>query len=448
MPALIPHSAGIRRSVFDFFALLYIEKRWDVAALMLAALLPIHKTFTNLVMLVIVGIAVMVTFRRSDREIPRKAFHYFLISVGFYLMMVVSLAYSADFSTGLNFVVANGYLFVYPLLLLVFARDVTGRYVNAILFAFCLACVSVVLYMHVEFFRAGLYTQFQQAEYRTLPFRDVTLAIGHHPTYATMWFMFACMFLIQYLVVMRVRGLLLWFIVLAVGIFIVTSVLLSVKVTTIAFLLAGLLTAYKLMRNKVAFLITGAAIIVVFAVAVVNVSFLRTRFIDEFRDTKFEPPVGLATNSLNIRVGIYHCAWSVFGDHWLVGTGIGDAQHFLNNCYDQFDTNVYRQDTYNTHNNYLAVAASTGVIGLGLFLVMLIFHWYKADRYNNLVFLIFLVIVMTTLTAENAIARNQGVVFYSLFCSLLARLNLQRDQHRYVNQNSSREAAALAGQKR
>lgn len=412
----------------NFISQLYQERRFDVLVLCLAAFFPLYKSFTNVVMLALLGIATIEFFRRSRMTISAQSVRYGLISSAFYLVMVFSLIYSSDVTTGLNFVVANAYLLLYPAFILVFGRDIQERHLNFILSLYTGACVVLAAYLHGVFFRAGLYHNFGEADYTTLPFRDVSVANDFHPTYVSMWFLFACLYILVFLIP-RWRHLAFWihFSGVMVVIFLIgTSILLSVKITTIAFAFACVVLIFKMLTNKVAVWLSLFLFIGAFLVAVTQLSFLRTRFVEEFKATEIAPPVGLATNSLNLRVGIYLCSWDVISQNWLIGTGIGDAQHALDDCYNSYSTNAYKERVYNTHNNYLGIAVSTGMIGLALFLFMLLFHLTRSIAYENLLFLLFLVFVMTVFMAENILSRNHGVVFYSLFCSLFTRLNLQR----------------------
>jgi O-antigen ligase len=273
----------------------------------------------------------------------------------------------------------------------------------------------------------GLFSSFKSAEYNDLPFRTALMSEGDHPTYVSMWYLFSCLLVLHRLfdrkssLRMKMLGML---VILVLG---STTLLLSAKVAIVAFFMAFLLLLYLYVKRKRDLLVIYALSATIFCVSIMQVSFLRARFIDEFNVTQLKPPVGLATTSLNLRVGVYLCSWKVFMNNILIGVGIGDSQHELNSCYNQYDTNAYREGAYNTHNNYLAFAVSGGIIGLGLFLLNMGFHLNRSAALNNRLFLIFLVFFMILLIGENILSRNHGVVFYSLFCALLARQNLQNE---------------------
>ena len=424
------YKEGALNKILELFTDLDGERRYDVFVLMAAAMFPIHRSFTSVVILAVFGLVSIIMFgkRYVDKGPVVIRTRYFLISTAYFLVAVLSLSYSRDFKVGLDFVVANSYLLFYPLFIFFFSRRFSERHISLVIFSFILACLLLTGFLHWKFYISGLYTDVGQRNYSIFPFRNVLLENRFHPTYVSMWLLFAALYLIHFVLVRR-NGLI-WTVLLAACtcLFVFTSILMSVKITTVGFMLGILALVYRMVKNKAVVVGVSGALLILFTIAITQISFLRARFIDEFVETKMEAPVGLATNSLNIRVGIYQCSWKVFRDNWLVGTGIGDAQHELNACYDGFNTDAYREGNYNTHNNYLGIAVATGVIGLVLFVLMFGFHFKHAVVNDNIVFVMFLILVVVSLLGENILSRHQGVVFYSLFCSLFASQNIQLEK--------------------
>lgn len=412
---------------------LYQTRRFDVAMLMAAALFPVYRTFVSVVMLGLVGVAVfgLYLYHRSTRRlnITRVTWIHLAITVGYYVILILSLLYSSNASEGAKFVLSNSYLLIYPLIVLPFMEAISSRHLRLIHGSFVAGCVLLCMYIHYLFFRAGLYLHFRRAEYNDLPFRTVLMDNEYHPTYVSMWLLYGSLFLILFLYqekdisTSKRLG-----IVFVIGFFVITTTLLSAKIAIIAFVCGICILIFRMIANKVILALALAGLILAVFILVLNVSFLKSRFIDEFNSTELKPPIGLHTNSLNIRVGIYECSWKLFNENWLAGVGVGDTQPMLNSCYDSFDTEVYKESSYNTHNYYFFMGVSTGTVGLALFLLMQLFHLVKSIKLDNTLFIIFVVFVGVCLLAENILSRHHGVVFYSLFCSVLAKLNLQKHQ--------------------
>ncbi len=125
-------------------------------------------------------------------------------------------------------------------------------------------------------------------------------------------------------------------------------------------------------------------------------------------------------NTLNIRTGIYHCSLSLIKNNWFTGVGPGEVQRKLNSCYEQYPTNVYRLNNYNTHNEYLNHWLSFGIAGLLAFLLIFLMPAYFGLQEKQFIYPLFLLFMFICCMTENLLARQTGVIFYTFFNSLLA----------------------------
>jgi O-antigen ligase len=428
--------------IFGDLKELFHQKRFDILLLMVIAFFPIYRYSFSGVLMPIFGVSVIILhyFKRPkfQKNTFFEKFRYFLITAGFFLILAVSILYTSNREFGLLILVHGLYLIIYPFLFIFFVEDITKKHLQQIFFSFLTACGVYFVYIQYSFFNAGLYTNFRPAEFNELPFRDVvmTLPFGSiHPTYISMWFLFSALYLIHFLFENKTSVYVQILIIVGICVLVFSSVILSVKITMLAFFFSSLLLFYLMVKNKLVMGLSVLMIVIVFIFGVFNISFLRARFVDEFKATELKPPVGLATNSLNIRVGIFDCSVEVFKDNWLFGTGVGDSQEELNKCYTSFQTNVYKEHNYDTHNNFFDIAIATGIIGLLAFVGMLVFHISESIRYGNTLFLVFLAFMVVCMLPENILSRNHGVVFYSLFSSLFIKQNLI---HRTFNDRSKR----------
>ncbi|MEJ7645950.1 MAG: O-antigen ligase family protein [Chryseolinea sp.] len=408
-------------------------RRYDILLLMAAVIFPLYKTGVTAALIVpLLAICSLYQYfitesPKSPGEFKTRIWH-FTITVGFYLLTLLSFIYTSDIEDGVRTLRYNVYLLLFPLFIILLGGNITDNYFKKICFSFVIGCAAFMVYVHCQFYGHGLYANFRPAEFNDLPFRKVLMNLPYaktHPTYMSMWFLFSSLFLIHYTIKNRVGTYFTLLATILVCLFVASSVLVSSKIAVLAFFCSLAVLIFQAIKNKLVAIVAFFILVVVFATALFNISFLRARFIDEFRATKFKPPVGLNTNSLNVRVGIFECSKTVFINNWLFGTGIGDAQNELNKCYDNFDTNFYREGKYNTHNNYFDIAITTGVLGLAAFLFMWTFHIVQAVRNGNSLFLVFLVFVLVCMLGENILSRYNGVVFYAIFNSLFVRLNLQ-----------------------
>lgn len=401
--------------------------------LILIACFPIYKSGMTSTLIILFSV-LSIYNSQTTHDVETKSFFkirlkYFLITVGFHLAMAFSLTYTSHVSEGISILVRSLPILILPLILFFFTNQISTQLLNRVLHGFLAACLIYLFYLHYEFYKAGLYLNFKPAQFYDLPFRDVILNLNYapaHPTYASIWFLFAALFLV-WQILRSPKISLLTAIYLVLILFLVgSSVLLSSKIAILGFFISLLVLLFYHLKSLLAKLLGLTAVIVVFLLAIFNISFLKSRFIDEYNATELKPPIGLATNSLNIRVGIFQCTSQTFNDNWLLGVGLGDVQTELNECYEQFDTDVYKTDTYNSHNEYLNIVLSCGIAGLILFIAMLTFHLTDSRRNGNVLFIVFLLFMIVCMMPENLLARHHGIMFYSLFSSLFIKQNLQK----------------------
>ena len=147
--------------------------------------------------------------------------------------------------------------------------------------------------------------------------------------------------------------------------------------------------------------------------------------ISETLNTKLEFPVGNNHNSTNVRFGIYNCAIELIQSNWLTGVGIGDTQDELNRCYEQYDTDIYKELNFNTHNTFFNFSVTAGILGL-IALLALYIKSFKSYRNWGLAVSFLALVIFSSLT-ENVFDRQLGIVFFCLFNSIFVFTNLRED---------------------
>ncbi len=134
-------------------------------------------------------------------------------------------------------------------------------------------------------------------------------------------------------------------------------------------------------------------------------------------------------NGTNTRIAIWKCAFEIWKANPLLGTGIGDRSGDLKKKYEEkkfwyaFNTNK------NTHNQYLDILISMGIIGLLLFL--LLFFIYPVCSFikqkQTLAIILFLLLAICLFT-ENMFDRYQGIIFIPFMLSLATKIVDEKDQ--------------------
>lgn len=143
----------------------------------------------------------------------------------------------------------------------------------------------------------------------------------------------------------------------------------------------------------------------------------RHRIAEMLNPQNFSAPAASGLdNGTNVRAGIYQCNWQILKEHWLIGVGTGDVQTELNECYSQYkNTDVYKNFQYNTHNEYLHVWFSAGIVGLLMFIASLYFSFANAVQNQKYIYLFFLLFICMCFFTENLLSRQAGIMFYIWF---------------------------------
>jgi len=98
-------------------------------------------------------------------------------------------------------------------------------------------------------------------------------------------------------------------------------------------------------------------------------------------------------NSVNLRLLEWQASWSIVKKSWLIGVGTGDGQDAMKRYYASFNASTMNMD-FNSHNQYFETLIELGMIGFFI--------------------LLFSLMCLT----ESMLARQKGIVFFTLFQSL------------------------------
>ena len=124
-------------------------------------------------------------------------------------------------------------------------------------------------------------------------------------------------------------------------------------------------------------------------------------------------------SSTNIRYSIYQIATSKIFESPIFGYGTGDFNDVLLEEYKKQSQILYNGE-YNSHNQYISFTLSLGILGLFVFIGFLIYNFRNAIIYKNKILVILIFIFGLTMTFENILEREDGVIFFSFFISFFS----------------------------
>jgi O-antigen ligase len=124
-------------------------------------------------------------------------------------------------------------------------------------------------------------------------------------------------------------------------------------------------------------------------------------------------------NELTLRLAIFKCATYVIKENPVFGTGVGDVMTDLVSAYRKVNFKFGFNNAYDPHNQYLRVCLGTGLVGLILFLTMLIAVLTRAFLSGDWLVVSFMTVFCISFLFESILERNNGVVIYAFFHSVL-----------------------------
>ena len=124
-------------------------------------------------------------------------------------------------------------------------------------------------------------------------------------------------------------------------------------------------------------------------------------------------------NSTNTRIAIWNCGKELWKNNLLLGVGIGDKKDELLKKFKENNFIYAFKTEKNTHNQFLDIAISYGIIGIFLFLFLYfiypLYYVFKTKTYFSISVFICLAFCFIT---ENMLDRLQGEVIIALVIPL------------------------------
>lgn len=127
---------------------------------------------------------------------------------------------------------------------------------------------------------------------------------------------------------------------------------------------------------------------------------------------------------ISSRLLIYKCAKTMMIEKPFFGFGFTEQQEGLNVCYDKIEMeteNYYKKEKLNTHNFYLFLILSGGLILCFVFLMMLYISFNLSIKSEAVYYFCFLTLITLLLFVENYLERMYGVFLFTLFNTLWYR---------------------------
>ncbi|SNR87920.1 O-antigen ligase [Flavobacterium sp. ov086] len=339
-----------------------------------------------------------------------------------FIIFAFSLLYSDDINTGIKFVVRLLPTVLFPVIFLFNDKN----FLNATRFSnvtsiYCLAVVLILIFLHL-----ALFHELYNSDLRFWDFRQhIESKIKVHGTYLAMWVGFAIIVLV-YKIKSKTSSKkypIVFLMIFMISYFFYWQYIIGSRMPFVATIIVCFFCLFK---NPKQMIIATFFVIVLTIILVSKVDRLGERF-EKLKTYNFSFPEGKYEDNYpnisneQIRNGIYYCSYETLKLEPILGYGIGDADAKLQSCYDEKFTNTdtYKIISYNSHNEYLNIILSSGILGLVLFLFSQYYFLKKALNRKIGIYISFLLFIFLNFCFENILSRHDGVIFFGFFNSLL-----------------------------
>jgi hypothetical protein len=143
------------------------------------------------------------------------------------------------------------------------------------------------------------------------------------------------------------------------------------------------------------------------------------RIYEVFWEIDFYKHTGQVDNhSVIQRIVYYRIAVSLIKSNFVFGVGTGDLPKEYLKYYQTHDTGIAKERWWQTHNQYLRVFVTFGVIGFAIFLIAFILPPFYERKWNSFYFLMVFLIIMLSFINEDTLETQAGATFVAYFYSL------------------------------
>jgi hypothetical protein len=122
-------------------------------------------------------------------------------------------------------------------------------------------------------------------------------------------------------------------------------------------------------------------------------------------------------HSVMQRLEFWKAARAIIKENWLTGVGTGDLDHAFQEEYDKSGSLLEKEFRWHSHNQFLSIFATFGILGLAWFLFSLIFPAIRLSKFHDFYFLSFFIIIMLSMLTEDTLETQAGVTVFAFFYS-------------------------------
>jgi hypothetical protein len=408
----------------------FFRKKIDRVPFFLLCLIcffPLFKIeFTSKVVFLFFTLSIVVKFKDSIQNFKETPVKHILINSGFYVFLIFTLTYSSDIGIAQKTIIRQSSLLLFPITIFYFVKPsrseiiVLGKIFVLANFFTCLYLIGFVL----NYYDVSNWNTLSNA-YAEFDFRGVinndTLK-EWHPGYIGLFILTSILILIEGLYSRSKKTgvfvniiLLLFF----------STILLLLNTRGVLYASALILPLYFILKAKTRKKRMFTLIVCIIIFGLIGF-FITNNYSLNYRLTlQIEKVVDWITtgkiseSGIDSRYYINKCNWALFTEKPFFGYGIGDIKYNLNNCYLDKEFFGVFEKRFNSHSIFFYLLLCGGILTIIPF-VILIFNNLRLSYLKKDSLYFFIIILLCIIgVSENYLVRLNGILFFSLFNSIL-----------------------------
>ena len=159
-----------------------------------------------------------------------------------------------------------------------------------------------------------------------------------------------------------------------------------------------------------------------------NISSLQGRLHELFWELDLYETTGDPNgHSLTQRFEFWKAAVGIIKENILIGVGTGDLEQAFDLQYDKMKSPLFKEWRLHSHNQYLSIAVSFGIIGLVWFLITLIYPMFICKKTSDYLYVTFFLIAVVSFLTEDTLETQAGVTFFAFFNSFFLFVNRKEE---------------------
>jgi glycosyltransferase involved in cell wall biosynthesis len=367
----------------------------------------------------------------GKKNTNKPLFLLFTFSI-LYVFYFISLLYSENKDLGFEYLLRRIPLIVFPVVFYFLPIKITGKSITKILDYYVISVFILLVYIFIRIMADGNSSLLFNINKNTVVIRQIVIDYsGLHTSYLALFIAFALGLLINKLFT-KSKALSLWKVVIMVSLilfFFAWLLLISAKMSLIATIILIIVLFYLRLKNKKRFYFLSL-VFLLFSVFLISITPNTKKRFAELYDAIVNNDSG--NNDDGLRMKIYASSFNAVSDNLMFGVGIGDADEKL---FSEYRNNGFKKGVkkrFNTHNQYLEIMLSSGLIAVLLFVFSLVIGFLIAVKNKNYEYFIFLFLTTLALLTENILSRQVGVMFFAFFNAIFA-FNIKQPEQIYVN---------------